>query len=139
MNALEKLKLSRELHGLLGGMDGLKAMEKLKAARRVHELVGLLGGGAGQTGDTASSSESESIIQPSNPLYQSVIDGAEINVSLIEQVIEEANKNGDDETNGQLVQAVEVIEQWATTEKGWERSVLDSLFAAVFGGVQGAA
>ena len=49
MNALEKLKLSKELRSLLGGMDGLKAMEKLKAAKRVRELVALLGGGSGQS------------------------------------------------------------------------------------------
>lgn len=129
MNALEKLKLSKELRGLLGGMDGLKAMEKLKAAKRVRELVALLGGGANVSGPADQSS--------SNPLYQSVIDGAEITVTLLDQIIKEAEANGDAD-DPQLAQAVEVIEQWAT-ERGWERAVLDSLFAAVFGGVQGAA
>ena len=74
---------------------------------------------------------------PSNPLYQSVIDGAEITVALLDQIIKEAEANGDAD-DPQLAQAVEVIEQWATA-RGWERAVLDSLFAAVFGGVQGAA
>lgn len=130
MNALEKLKLSKELRGLLGGMDGLKAMEKLKAAKRVRELVSLLGGGAGQAGGD-SQSEPEYIAKPSSPLYQSIIDGAEINVSLIEQVIEEANKNGDDETNGQLVQAVDVIKAWAV-EQGMPDERFDSLFDSLY-------
>lgn len=185
MNALEKLKLSKELRSLLGGMDGLKAMEKLKAAKRVRELVALLGGGSGQSNNEMEyaikiaadsldqlrksdvyrvltenpeniraalatyikngrpdlAQEVDEVLQeldetadaqtPSNPLYQSVIDGAEITLPLIEQVIEEAEKNGDD-ANPQLAQAVAVVEQWATAQ-GWERAILDSLYAALFG------
>ncbi len=231
MNALEKLKLSKELRGLLGGMDGLKAMEKLKAAKRVRELVVLLGGG-GQSDvesneDSASQADQykkiahyfavnyqalkgerrerfieeiipdldaiirglelikadsiqelndfkqgkikpskivgsgyinpksiarnwleekvandEAILQAaiqlqnaqntaSNPLYQSVIDGAEINISLIERVIEEAKKNGDDETHGQLVQAIDVIKAWAR-EQGMPDEAFDSLFDSLY-------
>lgn len=230
MNALEKLKLSKELRGLLGGMDGLKAMEKLKAAKRVRELVALLGGGdSAVTGyvkvdtlpqqqeqlarlfpiigdfikfcesrgkhadinwsgggcyiadlksswfvtldltvtdaqrnlvppvlqvvkknipggkppsveivaefaaipenfekafekalsvvsDLAIEQEESSPAEdqtPSNPLYQSVIDGAEITLPLIEQVIEEAEKNGDDANNDQLVEVARLVQQWA--------------------------
>lgn len=68
MNALEKLKLSKELRGLLGGMDGLKSKEKLKAAKRVRELVSLLGGNSDVGGPAG---------QSSNPLYQPIIDGAD--------------------------------------------------------------
>lgn len=171
MNALEKLKLSKELRGLLGGMDVLKVMEKLKAAKRVRELVALLGGGAGQpnnemeyaikiaadsldqlrksdvyrvltenpeniraalatyikNGRPDLAQEVDDVLQeiadeasapaedqtPSNPLYQSVIDGAEITLPLIEQVIEEAEKNGDDANNDQLVEVARLVQQWA--------------------------
>ena len=68
-----------------------------------------------------------------NPLYQSVIDGAEINISLIERVIEEVNKNGDDETHGQLVQAVDVIKAWAR-EQGMPDEAFDSLFDSLYNG-----
>lgn len=122
MNALEKLKLSKELRGLLGGMDGLKAMEKLKAAKRVRELVSLLGGNSDVGGPAG---------QSSNPLYQSIIDGADINISLIERVIEEVNKNGDDETHGQLVQAIDVIKAWAR-EQGMPDEAFDSLFDSLY-------
>ena len=118
MNALEKLKLSKELRGLLGGMDGLKAMEKLKAAKRVRELVALLGGGANVSGPAGQDSrqsgpEAAADQSSSNPLYQSVIDGAEITVDLLEKVIAEAEANGDDQDNAQLVQVAEVVQAWA--------------------------
>jgi hypothetical protein len=44
MNALEKLKLTKELRGLLAGMAGQRALSKLQAAKRVREIVLLLGG-----------------------------------------------------------------------------------------------
>lgn len=118
MNALEKLKLSKELRSLLGGMDGLKAMEKLKAAKRVRELVALLGGNADVSGPAGQGSRQSgpeaAADQPSsNPLYQSVIDGAEITVDLLEKVIAEAEANGDDQDNAQLVQVAEVFQAWA--------------------------
>lgn len=133
LKPMEKIKLSKERIALIAQLkDGsLTGMAKVKASKRVVELVVLLGGGAGQAGDTASSSESESIVQPSNPLYQSVIDGAEINISLIEQVIEEAKKNGDDETHGQLVQAIDVIKAWAR-EQGMPDEAFDSLFDSLY-------
>lgn len=134
LKPMEKIKLSKERIALIAQLkDGsLTGMAKVKASKRVVELVVLLGGGAGQAGGD-SQSEPEYIAKPSSPLYQSIIDGAEINVSLIEQVIEEVNKNGDDETNGQLVQAVDVIKAWAR-EQGMPDEAFDSLFDSLYNG-----
>ena len=46
MNALQKVKLTKELLGLVADLKGgqLKALEKVKKTKRVLELVDLLGG-----------------------------------------------------------------------------------------------
>lgn len=46
MNALQKIKLSKELLGLTGSLKSgqLKALEKIKASKRALELAALLGG-----------------------------------------------------------------------------------------------
>lgn len=47
MNALQKVKLSKELLAVTASLKGgqLKALEKVKASKRALEIVGLLGGG----------------------------------------------------------------------------------------------
>ncbi len=47
MNALQKIKLSKELLATTASLKGgqLKALEKIKASKRALEIVGLLGGG----------------------------------------------------------------------------------------------
>ena len=47
MNALQKIKLSKELLATTASLKGgqLKALEKVKASKRALEIVGLLGGG----------------------------------------------------------------------------------------------
>lgn len=46
MNALQKVKLTKELLGLVSSLKNgeLKALEKIKTTKRVLELVSLLGG-----------------------------------------------------------------------------------------------
>lgn len=46
MNALQKVKLTKELLGLVASLNKgeLKALEKIKTTKRVLELVSLLGG-----------------------------------------------------------------------------------------------
>ena len=48
MNALQKIKLSKELLATTASLKGgqLKALEKIKASKRALEIVGLLGGGS---------------------------------------------------------------------------------------------
>lgn len=48
MNALQKVKLSKELLAVTASLKGgqLKALEKVKASKRALEIVGLLGGGS---------------------------------------------------------------------------------------------
>ena len=51
MNALQKIKLSKELLATTASLKGgqLKALEKIKASKRALEIVGLLGGGSVKT------------------------------------------------------------------------------------------
>lgn len=52
MNAIEKLKLTKELRTLKSDMDTMSAIQKLKATKRVREIAVLLGGnqiGGGMT------------------------------------------------------------------------------------------
>ena len=44
MNALEKLKLTKELRALIENIPSLKGMEKLQGTKRLRELIELLGG-----------------------------------------------------------------------------------------------
>lgn len=85
MNALQKIKLSKERASLIASLKAseLKAFAKVKASKRVAEIVTLLGGTA----------NSEPTATDANPLYQSILDGAELTVDLIERTIEEAQKD----------------------------------------------
>ena len=80
MNAMEKIKLSKERVNLIADLKSgnLKGVAKIKASKRVVDIVVLLGG---------------AVANAVNALYQSVLDGAAITVDLIEQVIEEAKKD----------------------------------------------
>jgi len=80
MNAMEKIKLSKERVNLIADLKSgnLKGMAKIKASKRVVDIVVLLGG---------------AVANAVNALYQSVLDGAAITVELIEKVIEEAKKD----------------------------------------------
>ena len=83
MNALQKIKLSKERASLIASLKAseLKAFAKVKASKRVAEIVTLLGGTAAKA------------TQSINTLYQSILDGAELTVDLIERTIEEAQKD----------------------------------------------
>ncbi|AYA01705.1 hypothetical protein BEN74_01605 [Acinetobacter sp. WCHAc010034] len=48
MNAMEKLKLTKELRALIDAIRDQKGMEKLSSARRLRELIELLGGPAAE-------------------------------------------------------------------------------------------
>lgn len=80
MNAMEKIKLSKERVNLIADLKSgnLKGVAKIKASKRVVDIVVLLGG---------------AVANAANALYQSVLDGATITVELIEKVIEEAKKD----------------------------------------------
>ena len=80
MNAMEKIKLSKERVNLIADLKSgnLKGVAKIKASKRVVDIVVLLGG---------------AVASVVNALYQSVLDGAAITVELIEKVIEEAKKD----------------------------------------------
>ena len=60
MNAMEKLKLTKELRALIDAIRDQKGMEKLSSAKRLRELIELLGGPAAEA---------------ARALYQSIIDG----------------------------------------------------------------
>lgn len=100
MKAMEKIKLSKERVNLIADLKNgsLKGLAKIKASKRVIEIVVLLGGdGSSANADTAI-----------NPVYQSVLDGAEVTVDLIMQVKAEGEK---DLNHPQLRPAVKVIWQ----------------------------
>ena len=78
MNAIEKLKLTKELRTLITQIAKQKGVGKLKSAKRIRELVALLGG------------QIKNIV---NQLYQSIMDGTAVTVELIEQVMDEAKKD----------------------------------------------
>lgn len=70
MNALQKVKLTKELLSLVASLKGgqLKALDKVKTTKRVLELVDLLGGSA-----------IAPIVKDYTKLLQSVING-EVNI-----------------------------------------------------------
>ncbi|MGA8882801.1 MAG: hypothetical protein WB445_04170 [Acinetobacter sp.] len=79
MNAMEKLKLTKELRALIEAIPDQKGMEKLSSAKRLRELIALLGGPAAEA---------------ASALYQSIIDGkAAVSIELLQQVRAEAEKN----------------------------------------------
>ena len=92
MKPMERIKLSKERAALVAQLNAnaLKAVAKIKAAKRVSEIVVLLGGAVTPSSDKLNISETP---PATNPLYQSVLDGAAITVELIEKVIEEAKKD----------------------------------------------
>lgn len=92
MNALEKLKLTKELRALLEQIPSLKGMEKLQSTKRLRELIELLGGQSNQS---------------VNQLFQSIIDGdVQVSIELLQNVRSEAEKNLDDPL---LIEAVNVL------------------------------
>lgn len=92
MNAMEKLKLTKELRQLVDVIPTQKGMEKLSSAKRLRELIELLGG---------------KVAKAINELYQSIIDGkAEVSVELLQKVRAEAEKNLQDPL---LINAVNVL------------------------------
>ncbi|MDA0697645.1 MAG: hypothetical protein O2793_14705 [Proteobacteria bacterium] len=92
MNALEKLKLTKELRTLLEQIPNLKGMDKLQSTKRLRELIELLGG-----------KSNESV----NKLFQSIIDGdVKVSIELLKQVRSEAEKNLNDPL---LLEAVNVL------------------------------
>lgn len=113
MNPLEKIKLSRELLNLVAALKANKytAMAKIKASRRVLDIVKLLGGETAVQGSseqaTVQVEQEQQLVSP-NALFQSVIDGAEITVELVESVFEEAKKLPQDPL---LPQAASIIKE----------------------------
>ena len=94
LKAIEKAKALKEFKELSLKLGSeLSALEKAKSLKRFRELRVLLGG----------QNQSE---PTNNPLYQSVFDGAEITVDLIEQLKAEAEK---DLTHPQLRPAVKIV------------------------------
>ena len=92
INAMEKLKLTKELRQLIDVIPTQKGMEKLSSAKRLRELIELLGG---------------KVAKAINELYQSIIDGkAEVSVELLQKVRAEAEKNLQDPL---LINAVNVL------------------------------
>ncbi|MEG2358358.1 hypothetical protein [Acinetobacter sp.] len=92
MNAMEKLKLTKELRALIEAIPDQKGMEKLSSAKRLRELIELLGGPAAEA---------------ASALYQSIIDGkAAVSIELLQQVRAEAEKNLHDPL---LIEAVNVL------------------------------
>ncbi|NNP70377.1 hypothetical protein [Acinetobacter sp. Ac_5812] len=92
MNALEKLKLTKELRGLIESIPEKKGMDKLQSTKRLRELIELLGG-----------KSNEAV----NRLFQSIIDGdVKVSVELLQNVRSEAEKNLDDPL---LLEAVNVL------------------------------
>ena len=92
MNAMEKLKLTRELRQLVDAIPAQKGMEKLSSAKRLRKLIELLGG---------------KVAEAINELYQSIIDGkTEVSVELLQKVRAEAEKNLQDPL---LINAVNVL------------------------------
>ncbi|ENV36877.1 hypothetical protein F959_01684 [Acinetobacter venetianus RAG-1 = CIP 110063] len=92
MNALEKLKLTKELRTLLEQIPNLKGMDKLQSTKRLRELIELLGG-----------KSNESV----NKLFKSIIDGdVKVSIELLKQVRSEAEKNLNDPL---LLEAVNVL------------------------------
>ena len=94
LKAIEKAKALKEFKELRLKLGSeLSALEKAKSIKRFRELRVLLGG----------QNQSE---PTNNPLYQSVLDGAEITVDLIEQLKAEAEK---DLTHPQLRPVVKIV------------------------------
>lgn len=92
MNAMEKLKLTRELRQLVDAIPAQKGMGKLSSAKRLRELIELLGG---------------KVAEAINELYQSIIAGkTEVSVELLQKVRAEAEKNLQDPL---LINAVNVL------------------------------
>lgn len=97
LTVLEKAQALKEFRALrlkLAG-DGLSALDKARSLKRFRELRILLGG---ENQPLAAQQE-----PVSNPLYQSVLDGAPVTLELLQQVRVEAEK---DLNHPQLIPAV---------------------------------
>lgn len=96
LKGLEKAKALKEFKELrlkLGGQ--LSPLEKAKSIKRFRELRLLLGG--------QSQPEAQPQEPANNPLYQSILEGREVTLELLEQVKAEAEK---DLNHPQLIPAV---------------------------------
>lgn len=100
MNRRELMRLVDEGVAIVESLSGgeLSRRDEMKAVDRMLEVIDLLGGDSG--GNT------EPQPAPTNPLYQSVLDGEPVTEQLIEQVKAEGQKDLD---HPQLRPVVRVI------------------------------
>jgi len=108
LKGLEKAKAIREFRSLRESIDagGLKGLEKARSLKRLRELRVLLGGD-GTVDPVVPPIAPEPQPEPAtNPLYQSVLDGAAVTIDLVKQVRAEGQKDPD---HPQLRPAVRVI------------------------------
>lgn len=91
MNALQKVKLTKELLGLVGALTGgsLKALEKVKTTKRVLELVDLLGGASTQPNENTPANDYTAFLQ-------SIING-ELNIHQTPSEYDTLKKAHEDE------------------------------------------
>ena len=99
MNALQKVKLTKELLSLVASLKGgqLKALDKVKTTKRVLELVSLLGGAAVAP-----------VVNDYTELLQGIVNGT-INVFTAKEKLTELEKaltdlGGDDMPDGDTKQ-----------------------------------
>lgn len=99
MNALQKVKLTKELLGLVASLKGgqLKALDKVKTTKRVLELVNLLGGATVAP-----------VVNDYTELLQGIVNGT-INVFTAKEKLTELEKaltdlGGDDMPDGDTKQ-----------------------------------
>ena len=118
MNALQKVKLTKELLSLVASLKGgqLKALDKVKATKRVLELVDLLGGSA-----------IAPIVKDYTKLLQSVING-EVNIveakekfAELEQAIKDLGGEDmpDDDTKQLVIDALQAAARQVIEANGY--------------------
>ena len=118
LSGIAQIKALKELKGIVDSKAGLSGLALIKALKRQNELR--LDLGMGQAGEakpghpdnTATPANNTNIdtqfaLAEGNPVYQSIIDGAEPSLELLNQLKAEAIK--DDPSNPQLLQAVQVM------------------------------
>ena len=118
MNALQKVKLTKELLGLVASLKGgqLKALDKVKTTKRVLELVNLLGGEG-----------IAPIVKDYTKLLQSVING-EVNIveakekfAELEQAIKDLGGEDmpDDDTKQLVIDALQSAARQVVEANGY--------------------
>lgn len=100
LKGLQKAQALKEFRGLRVALTegGLKGVAKARSLKRFRELRVLLGG-------ENASVPSEPV---SNPLYQSVIDGAPITRELLVELQQTAQQEAEPAKNSQLTQATTI-------------------------------